>query len=71
VESNQGKGSPGSSELEFRVQLPRGLAEALRDAGYVAELVARRSDGKPPRDYDRRAVAAHVAGYEEDIEGDD
>jgi hypothetical protein len=57
--------------MEFRVRLPRELAKTLEAAGYHAELVARRTDDKPPTDYDRRAVAAHVAGYEVDAEGDD
>jgi hypothetical protein len=59
------------AKLEFRVRLPKGLAETLKKAGYHAELVARRTDDKPATDYDRRAVAAHVAGYEVDAEGDD
>ena len=53
---------------EIRIPLPRALREVLEEAGYTAELCARRDDGQEIRDIDVVNLKAHVAGYEVDHE---
>ena len=53
---------------EVRIPLPRALREVLAEAGYTAELVARRDDGQELRDIDERNLKAHIAAYEVDHE---